>query len=160
MRGDETTTEIIILAYGMEKGLGECYANLSTLTDDPDVTRLFTQLAVFEENHSQKLFKLYSTLTPEVPDKEEFETGIVSEIMEGGFTAEEFLEKNRSAMQAAEDVLSVAMMLEAQALDLYLRYSRKTKEEKTRKVLYTIAEDEKAHLTALGSLMEANIHES
>ncbi len=47
------------------------------------------------------------------------------------------------------------MMLETQALDLYLRYSQKAEDEESRNVLYRIAEDEKAHLTALGDMMEA-----
>ena len=160
LRGGETAPEIIILAYGMEKGLGEFYSLLSSHKEGTALADLFTRLAAFEEDHRQKLFALYETLTSEVPSKEAFESGIVSEMMEGGFTAEEFLEKNRPVLQTAADILSVAMMLEAQALDLYLRYALKAKEEKSKKVLYAIAEDEKAHLSALGNLMEANAHGS
>lgn len=45
-------------------------------------------------------------------------------------------------------------MLETQALDLYLRYSRKSRDPKSRDVLYEIADEEKAHLASLGRLME------
>ena len=46
-------------------------------------------------------------------------------------STEEFLEQNRPAMQTVEGVLNVAMMLETQALDLYLRYSQKIKSDLT-----------------------------
>ena len=45
-------------------------------------------------------------------------------------------------------------MLEAQALDLYMRYSMKVDKENVKNVLYQIAQEEKAHLEALGKLME------
>ena len=74
--------------------------------------------------------------------------------MEGGFTTEEFLEQNRDSMTTVPDVLNIAMMLEVQGMDLYMRYSQKAKDDKTRDILYDIAEEEKAHLTSLGRLME------
>ncbi len=74
--------------------------------------------------------------------------------MEGGYTTEEFLEQNRDSMKTVFDVLNIAMMLETQAFDLYMRYSQKAKDEKSKAVLYDIAEDEKAHLASLGRLME------
>lgn len=154
MKGDETPTDIIILAYGMEQGLEEFYSTMVDMMDDREVVGLLTKLAVIEENHQQRLFNLYLTLEPDVADKAAFEAGIVSDIMEGGFTTREFLEQNRPAMQTVEGVLNVAMMLETQALDLYLRYSQKIKDENARTVLYEIAEEEKAHLASLGRLME------
>ena len=159
LRGDETATEIITLAYGMEKGLGEFYETLSKRVDNPKVATLLNKLAKIEEHHKQKLFDLYITFDSAVTNQETFESSAVSEMMEGGFTTEEFLEKNRPVMQTAKDVLNFAMMLETQALDLYLRYSRKAGEQKSMTVLYNIAEEEKTHLTHLGQLMEKTYEE-
>jgi rubrerythrin len=75
--------------------------------------------------------------------------------MEGGFTGEEFLEKNRPLLDTVENLLSLAMMLEAQALDLYTRYAQKVEGVQSRSALHAIAEEEKGHLAALGGLMEA-----
>ena len=44
----------------------------------------------------------------------------VPKTLEGGFNAEEFLETNKAHLQTAPEVLDLAMMLETQALDLYL----------------------------------------
>jgi len=155
LTGDESPLEVIAIAYGMEKGLGEFYSSAAGMIEDEDVAGLLRKLARIEENHKEKLLDLYMTLDETGKGREAFEAEIMSEMMEGGFTTEEFLEKNRPAMETTADTLSLAMMLETQALDLYLRYSRKAEDEESRRVLYGIAEDEKAHLTALGDMMEA-----
>ena len=154
VRGDETPQEIIALAYGMEKGLGEFYRTVARITEDREVAGLLTRLAGIEDNHKKKLFDLYVTLYPDTTDKEAFKATVVSDVMEGGFTTEEFLRQNKDAMKIVHGVLDIAMMLETQALDLYLRYSQKAKDEKSKSVLYNIAEEEKAHLKLLGRLME------
>ncbi len=154
LRGDETSKEIIVLAYGMEEGLGGFYSTMAERTDDSEVVDLLTKLVEVEKNHKQRLFDLYLTHDSSITDKGVFEANIVSRVMEGGFTTEEFLEQNRDSMKTAPDVLNIAMMLETQALDLYMRYSEKAEDEKSKTVFYDIAEEEKAHLKTLGRLME------
>jgi rubrerythrin len=155
LSGDETASDIIIIAYGMEHGLEGFYSAVSGMTSDPEVADVLTKLAKIEEHHKQRLFNLYRTLDPDVGDKETFEATISSDVMEGGFTTEEFLKQNNTIMDTVAGVLNIAMMLETQALDLYLRYSQKAKNEESKTVLYDIAEEEKAHLATLGRLMEA-----
>lgn len=154
LMGHESPMEVIAFAYGMEQGLGEFYASVADMIEDKDVAGLLRKLARIEENHKQKLFDLYLTLNTRGSGKEAFEAEIMSEMMEGGFTTNEFLEKNRPLMETTADILSLAMMLETQALDLYLRYSQKAQDEESGRVLFRIAEDEKAHLTVLGDMME------
>ena len=159
LTGDESPLEVIALAYGMEQGLGEFYSSAAGMVEDKDIAGLLRKLARIEENHKQKLLDLYMTLDTTGTGKEAFEAEIMGEMMEGGFTTEEFLEKNRPAMETTVDTLSLAMMLETQALDLYLRYSQKAADDENRRVLYGIAEDEKAHLATLGRMMEAIYNE-
>ncbi|MCJ7682932.1 MAG: ferritin family protein [Desulfobacteraceae bacterium] len=154
LTGDESPLEIIVFAYGMEQGLGEFYSSAAGMIEDKDVAGLLRKLARIEENHRLKLLDIYMTLNTTGRGKEAFEAEIMSEMMEGGFTTKEFLEKNRPVMETTANILSLAMMLETQALDLYLRYSQKAEDEESRRVLYRIAEDEKAHLAALGDMME------
>ena len=157
LRGDETPQEIIVLAYGMETGLGGLYATVAERIDDAEVVSVLNKLKGIEERHKEKLFKLYVSLSKGTIEKETFEASIIPEMMEGGFTTEEFIEENQPAMKGVTGVLDVAMMLETQAFDLYSRYSQKTDDENTKNVLYGIAEEEKAHLSALGDLMESRV---
>lgn len=154
LKGDETPREIIILSYAMEQGLREFYSALALEALDHEVAGMLTKLGNIEETHKQRLFDLYRTLEPGGVGREAFESKTVPLMMEGGFTTDEFLEKHRPVMQSVPDVIGIAMMLEAQALDLYLRYSRKTEDPKSKSVLFGIAEEEKAHLATLGRLIE------
>jgi sulfur-carrier protein adenylyltransferase/sulfurtransferase len=155
LRGDETPQEVIVIAYGMEQGLADFYSRVLGMTGDQKVKKIIERLRELEEKHKDKLFGLYQSLEPATPAQALFEEKIVAGVMEGGFTGEEFLEKNRLLLDTVENLLSLAMMLEAQALDLYTRYAQKVEGVQSRSVLHDIAEEEKGHLAALGSLMEA-----
>ncbi len=154
VRGDETPEEIIVIAYGLENGLAQFYTDLAETEKDPDLTDLFHQLATIEEKHKADLFQLYRTLYPETSDRESFEHDTVSTAMEGGFTTEEFLDKNRRALDTVAGTLSVAMALEAQGWDLYMRYAQKSTDARTREILYRLSDEEKAHLKRLGALLD------
>jgi sulfur-carrier protein adenylyltransferase/sulfurtransferase len=157
LRGDEDLKEIICLAYGMEEGLRGFYTTVSEGTDDPDLAGLADKLSEIEERHKERLFALYVTMHSTIAFRETFESDIVAGIMEGGFTTDEFLDRNRDAMTTVPDLLNIAMMLEAQALDLYMRYSEKIREEPGKGVLYDLAEEEKGHLASLGRLMDKKV---
>jgi rubrerythrin len=155
LTGDETPTDILILAYGMEEGLRSFYEIIAQKSQDEAVSSLLSKLAGIEVGHKAKLHRLYLTFDPGPQEQEEFENKVVSKNMEGGFTTEEFIEQNKSALLSASNVFDLAMMLEVQALDLYMRYSRKSRDDKTLSVLYDLAEEEKAHLATLGQFIDA-----
>ena len=152
--GHETAVEMIPIAYGLEEGLARFYRDIAKDSQDRQLTDLLNRLADIEERHKQKLFDLYLTLQQAVTDKTTFETDVVSERMEGGFTVEEFKERMSSHMGSSAEILDIAMMIETQALDLYLRFSQKVGEEATKEVLFDLAEEEKGHMAAIGRLME------
>jgi rubrerythrin len=155
LRGDESPQEVIVLAYGMEHGLADFYSRASAMTHDRKINEVLGKLITIEEKHKEKLFALYQSLEPATQGKALFEERIVSGVMEGGFTGEEFLEKNRPLLDTVENLIGLAMMLEAQALDLYTRYAQKVEDVQSRSVLHDIAEEEKGHLATLGALVEA-----
>jgi len=157
LRGDEDVMVIIALAYGMEEGLRGFYEAVSDRAEDPDVAGLAAKLSEIEERHKERLFALYVSLHSTTALREAFESDTVAGVMEGGFTTEEFLHQNRDAMTTVPDLLNIAMMLEAQALDLYMRYSEKLQDDPGKGVLYDLAEEEKGHLASLGRLMEKKI---
>jgi rhodanese-related sulfurtransferase/rubrerythrin len=155
LRGNETPQEVIVLAYGMEQGLADFYSRVSGITGDREAREIIGKLVGIEEKHKDRLFALYQTLEQSTLDRKLFEDKVLSGVMEGGFTGEEFLEKNKLLLNTVENLLSLAMMLEAQALDLYTRYAQKVEDVQSRSVLHDIAEDEKGHLATLGSLLGA-----
>ena len=154
VRGDETAPEMIALAYGMELGLGIFYLNLIETARDEELKALFGKLAEIEGHHKKRLFDLLAEIAPPGKDMEAYETDIKPAILEGGFHLDDFLKKNQSFLQKVSDVLDLAMMLETQALDLYLRFADKITDVGSQEVLFKLADEEKSHLEALGRLIE------
>jgi rubrerythrin len=153
LRGDETPTEITFFAYGMENALGSFYSTMLDRAEDKDLKNLFSKLAGIEQRHKEMIFSLYRSIEPSGMDLPAFESKVTAEIMEGGFAMEDFMSNNEPYMRTVTDVLNVAMMIETQAMDLYLRYAEKSSDLSTKEALFKIADEEKAHLTSLGQLM-------
>jgi len=155
MRGDETPTEIIQLAYGMEESLGGFYRIVKTRTQDNELARLFEMLINIEDKHKQYLLKLHRSLEPsDISNTGTFEAFVSSKVMEGGFNSDEFIKQNERFLSDVPSLLDLSMMLETQALDLYLRFADKSDNQETKDVLHRIGDEEKAHLAALGNLRD------
>jgi rhodanese-related sulfurtransferase/rubrerythrin len=153
--GEETPSQILILAYGLEEGLRGFYSEMESRVKDEALSDLFSRLAQIEIQHKRRLFEHWKELEHDSRNMEAFDTQVISKAMEGGFSSEEFLEHNRWALETVPDVLTLAMMIETQGLDLYLRYASKSDNRETKKVLFEIAEEEKRHLRYLGDLMDS-----
>jgi rhodanese-related sulfurtransferase/rubrerythrin len=154
VRGDESPTEVAVLAYAMEKGLQTFHETTAAQAADADLAALCRQLAHIEELHEEKLAALYRQLEPSGKDLPELMAEREPEMMEGGFKPREFLEQNAAQMQTLSGMLELALMLETQALDLYLRFAQKLTHAGAKEVLYTLAQEEKGHLARLAKLWE------
>jgi rhodanese-related sulfurtransferase/rubrerythrin len=157
VRGDETAAEITVLADGMERALQLFYETMQGRTQDRELRELLGQLARVEEIHRQKLLKLYRQLEPEGHDLAESSGAAAPETLEGGFNFKEFMERNASYLDTVLHVLDLAMMLETQALDLYLRLAQRCANHPTQTILFAIADEEKVHLASLGRLLETKL---
>lgn len=154
VKGDETPQDIICLAYGLEEGLRKFYTAATQMAIEAEVIKVLSQLAEIEERHKQRLFDLYKAIDAADTTIESFENKVNSELMEGGFDPDKLLESNKPVFKNATDVLSFAMMLEAQGMDLYMRYADKSEDAQVKEILYKMADEEKTHLKSLGDLFE------
>jgi rhodanese-related sulfurtransferase/rubrerythrin len=148
VRGDESPQEIVTLAYEMEKGLQGFHQTMRDRTTDPGLAELLGHLVKAEGAHMRRLVETGLVVAEQAKSAERA-------IMEGGIDAEEFLSRNEPFLRTVPGVIDVAMMIETQALDLYLRMAQESRRPDTRDVLFQIAEEEKAHLAALGRLLES-----
>lgn len=154
---DASPAEVLVLAYGLEEGLAGTYRGFASRTADGDMKSCFRSLAGFEETHKQRILELYREHHPGAADAGAFEQAVLRGAMEGGFSTEEFLIENETALRSNFDLIDMAMMLEAQALDLYHRYARKSATGAARECFYVLATEEESHLTQLGALMEKQV---
>lgn len=151
---DDPPSRIIAVAYGMEEGLRRFYDQRSTQMEDPDAAGLFRKLASVEAVHKKNLLDLLIRLEGREVVPAELETVETGQVLEGGVEPEDFLRRHPSDLTRREAILTLAMMLEAQGLDLYLRYAFRVKDPDAKDVLHQLAEEEKGHLSSLGALME------
>ena len=157
IEGDEPPEEVISLACGLEEGAFRFYRTLSSQSKDGEVESLFERLSQAEIQHKEKLWGKYKTLTGGRVTRKAFESDIKAKTMEGGKTADQVLGEYPDWIQDPREALQLAMSLETDALDLYLRMAVKSRKEETKAVFYTLANDEKTHLRSLGNLMRAKL---
>lgn len=154
--GDESVASALMVAYGLEAGLRDFYLSMASKDFHPAVQKLFGDLAEIEVKHQQRLLDTYADLTGQPANKADFEAAVDGHL-EGGLSTEDFLARFTSDIDQAVDVISMAMAIEAQALDLYQRAGDNSTLPESRTAFERIANEEKAHLKRLGELMEAQV---
>ena len=154
IRGGESVEEIIRIALHMEVGLKRFHEISLGNAEDEALSRLLKGLVAAEESHAHKL----RVLLEETGDTSASgaDAALPEGVMEGGIDIHEFMEQNESFLKTVRGYLDIAMMVETQALDLYLRMAQTNLNENARTVLLRIAEEEKAHLSLLGRYLDEN----
>ena len=153
--GNESAEETIIVGFGLEEGLREFYLDMTSRVASAEAKSLFTKLADIEILHQEHLLKLYQNLTGEAVSLENFKSKTVQPAMEGGLSTEEYLGLFNPDLESEQDILSLALSIEAQALDLYQRAADRDTNEESRKVLQQIANEERAHMDRLATHLDA-----
>lgn len=154
IRGDETPGEMIVVAYGLEEALRRFYMYFGQQQAAGRTKDLFQTLADAEEKHQALLRQAYLRLRPPTGQDDQLIPVAASGILEGGFKFDEFIRENESRLTTATAILELALMVETQALDLYLRFAAREGEAATKNILYRLGDEEKAHLAALGRLLD------
>jgi rhodanese-related sulfurtransferase/rubrerythrin len=152
--GSEPPEETLLVAYSLEEGLREFYLKMANKVQDEKARRLFQTLSEIEIKHQERIFNQYLEISGKDVSRSEFDKKIVAPAMEGGLTTDEYLARYPLDLEVTSEVVSMAMAIEAQALDLYQRASEKASNEKSKAVLAQIADEEKVHLEQLGKLFE------
>ena len=152
--GVASVESALAVAYSLEAGLKAFYESMAVEVDDDSARQLFQQLSQIEVKHQERILEQFTELTGKPASRESFESQQVPEVLEGGMTTEEYANLLMPSYDTVAEIIELAMSIEAQALDLYLRASEKAQDEGGRKALMQIANEEKTHLARLGELME------
>ena len=152
--GDESPEKTLAVAYSLEAGLRDFYTSMIPRIKNKDAQNIFQKLSEIEIKHQDRILNEYIRLSGEPVSREAFEENMVHTAEEGGLTTEEYTDLFKPDWESAADVVDLAMSIEAQALDLYLRAAERSPDPESRKVLARIGDEERAHLKQLGKLME------
>jgi rhodanese-related sulfurtransferase/rubrerythrin len=154
LRGDERPEEIVRMACRMEEGLRRFHLSILGRAGDPDFAGLVGKLVKAEEKHERTLLEML----PGEGEREEILRELADKgdtaSMEGGLDLQEYLQKNDRFLKSVEGYLELAMMIETQALDLYLRLGEMSRNEFSREIFFKIGDEEKAHMTMLGDYFD------
>ncbi|WP_020588541.1 rhodanese-like domain-containing protein [Desulfobacter curvatus] len=154
--GKEEPEDVLKVAYSLEQGLRDFYLTLGQQTRNKKVKALFAKLSEIELNHQKSIFQAYLDIGGETVkmSQEHFENMVEVKSLEGGLSTEQYLDLFSPDLEKETDVISLAMSIEAQALDLYQRVILKIDNPDSKQVIQKIANEEKAHMESLGKLMD------
>ncbi len=150
--GNESPKETLLAAYSLEEGLREFYLSMAEQVKAENVRRLFGKLSAIEVKHQDRIFNEYLRVSGAAVTREEFAEKVVAPAMEGGLTTQEYLRLYQPDLEVAAEVISLAMAIEAQALDMYQRAADRAHTDESKNVLMQIANEERAHIEQLASL--------
>lgn len=153
--GAESAEQTIIVGYGLEQGLREFYLDMQQNVASKKAKDLFQMLADIELQHEKQLLELYCKVTGSSIPEDTFKTEKVQPAMEGGLTTAQYLERFNPDLESELDILSLAISIEGQALDLYQRAANKAEQENVSTVLRHIANEERAHINKLTQYLDA-----
>jgi rubrerythrin len=154
LTGKESPEETLVVAYSLEAGLQDFYVTMAPKVKHQAARKLFEKLSAIEVKHQERIYDEYVSITATTMSREEFAREKVIPAMEGGLTTEEYMSIYNPDINVVEDVISLAMAIEAQALDLYQRAAQRAEKAASQKMLYQIAGEERSHLEQLGKLFE------
>ncbi len=152
--GDESPEKTLVVAYSLEAGLRDFYTSMIPRVKNKDAQNIFQKLSEIEVKHQDRIFNEYIRLSGKPLSREAFEENMVRTAVEGGLTTEEYTNLFQPDWESVPDIIGLAMSIEAQALDLYLRAAHRSPNPESRKVLAHIGDEERAHLKQLGKFME------
>jgi rhodanese-related sulfurtransferase/rubrerythrin len=152
--GLEKTEQTLAVAYGLEQGLRDFYLSMTARVGPEAAKQLFTRLADIEILHQNQIMDLYEQVSGSRRTREDFAGNVVQQAMEGGLTTEQYLALYRPDLDSVLEIISLAMAIEAQALDLYQRAAQRAADQDSRAILLQIAQEERAHLSQLGRLLD------
>lgn len=154
VRGGETPAEILRLAYRMEAGLKKFHEEVLSRSEEEKLSHLLMSLVRAEAKHMETVLGLAASEKLGEADLAAIRAEGAGDLMEGGGSVGEFLAANERYLHSVSGFMELAMMVETQALDLYLRMAAECGNETSRKVLLAISEEEKGHLAMLGRYMD------
>ena len=148
--------ELIALAWMLEGGTKKFYSAVPGSGKKGEVADFFRQLAGDEEKHQSALLNLYRKVSGRDTDPG-FPGSVISadpgeEFMEGGMRVKEALAWMEG--KTLRDVVELALSLEVNASDLYIKMERRVEDPQAREAFQVLSNQERKHLERLTELFE------
>ena len=149
--------DVIPLAVALEEGSRAFYAGAGEAVDGEEWKRVFGELVKAEERHRERLLEACREMMPAESCEIPLEGKPAEGRMEGAVGVDEALDWVREEGRTPFEILELAMQVEANSLDLYLKVAALPQFAPVREALDVLVGDEKAHLARLAALLEQHL---
>lgn len=150
----EGVADVYTFGYGMERALRDFYAILEGRARTEEGRAEYRRLAGFEDKHMHLLYTLYARDAADPLSREDFGAQAASDVLEGGLAPDVYLRNHAGFGAEPGEALELAMSIEAQALDYYLRCARRVGAGRAAEAFRTLAREEQGHLRLLAGLYD------
>jgi rubrerythrin len=152
--------EIVALAWSLEEGSKLFYQGIAEhFREDKEAQEMFSWLVSAEKNHERNLLQTYEALVGAKPDfaklRAKFTDSLTGSFMEGGVAVKEALAWTKD--KGVSESLELAIAMEVNALDLYIKMSRAIEDEQAQHIFKKLSEEEQAHLEKLTGLLDKRV---
>ncbi len=150
----EGPAQALATAFDLERGLRVVYQELAKGAGDGELAALYTKLAGFEDKHMERLRQALDGLDPSLRQGVELADQGPAPRMEGGWEVADFVAQHQDKAADPEQAVMLAMGLETQAMDLYLRLAERMENQESKQVFRDLGDEELGHLKYLAQMLD------
>lgn len=147
----------LVTAWNMENALEEFYATMVGQVAHGETANVFGTLAKMEATHKRRLQRQYAEVVDAPAPSVTPDHALARGIVEGGSTTAEYMRRAAVDVEDPASIIQFAMILEAQAMDLYARAARKADDKAAQNFLESMIREERSHLSQLASLLDRHL---
>ena len=144
--------ELISLSFALEEGNRVFYERISQDLEEEEAASIFLSMSQAEERHKETLRKLYARDSGKGGNPVSQEGMEAGGFLEGGASLGETLAWAKG--KSLEEILELAIAMEANALDRYIKMGRAVADERSREVFLTLSREEQKHLERMTTLLD------
>ena len=143
--------ELISLSFALEEGNRVFYERISRDVKEEEAASIFRSLGQAEERHKEALRDLHARVSGKGGDPAALEGMEAGIFLEAGAPLGETLEWAKG--KTLHEVLELAIAMEANAMDRYIKMGRAVADERSREVFLALSREEQQHLERMTSLL-------
>ncbi len=145
-----TTEEMMMTAMNLEKGAMRFYTMADERWGGEPWSEVFARLAEAEIGHAMMIYRILRQANAVEDDFESVFSGLLGDVLEGGISLAEALDKAASGKEhLCMHLMELALSIEYAAYDLYRTMADKTENAEAGDAFLKIAQAEKSHMNLL-----------
>ena len=142
--------DMLLAGIDLEKGAWNFYKSVLEKFPKEPFSDSIEYLSLAESDHAEALYRLLSQRKEDLPSFDDLFMSMPGNILEGGVKlADALISLNQVASNDPAAIMEMALDIEYSAYDLYRLGAEMAADEDVKKILYGIANGEKAHMKKL-----------